>query len=98
MAPVKCQLINPREVEKSPNKPHLNISKTISPKFFLKKSLFTSPVLLSSAVTATASATATLSFSSLPKPHPHAHLRFCCDSSLFLADEVNFLPGRSGQV
>ena len=50
MAPVKCQLINPRECEKIPNKPHLIISKTISPikakKKKKKKTPLASPVLL----------------------------------------------------
>ncbi|KAK4578566.1 hypothetical protein RGQ29_028600 [Quercus rubra] len=94
MAPVKCQLINPRECEKIPNKPHLIISKTISPIKTKKKkknpSRFIGPH--PSAVTTTATATTTLSFCFLPKPHPHAHLHLCFDSPLFLVDEANLQP------
>ena len=47
MALVKCQLINPHEGEKIPNKPHLIISKkNLSDKLKKKKNPLTSPVLL----------------------------------------------------
>ena len=46
MAPVKCQLINPRECEKIPNKPHLIISKKNLSDKLKKKNPLTSPVLL----------------------------------------------------
>ena len=88
MALVKCQLINPYEGEKIPNKPHLIISKkNLSDKLKKKK-----PSHFSSPPPPAVTATATLSFCFLPKPHPHAHLHLCFDSPLFLVDEANLQP------